>query len=717
MNRTADIRYMERESRKRDSFFRGAKHLLLVLTTVTGIILQGCGGKPLVSTQVIDRSVRAEPAAEEETDTSTQESAPSLPAQEVVIRDVTTTDTIIHTLIKRSRTLASKGKYTSADIILQETAGVLEIPEISTESKLYSKYFKKIIHTYAEFFPESYNNRLPEELFSSIVKFRMTSALDTIEFDSSDRHVLETIDCIDKIELDPPGTLDKSVLRICKYILNSSHYLGSTFSRLSYYSKPFREILERHSIPEDILYLPVVESRYRAKALSSAGAAGIWQFIKSTGRLYGLQINWWVDERLDPLKSTEAAAAYLSKLYDRFEDWDLALASYNCGEGRVTRVVKKDSSENFHELSLPKETQNYVPQFTAYRLAGKNPGCFSIETPETEEFNLDTVTLESGLNLERLAEFSGIPFDSLHSYNPHILKGFTPPETKGVNLYIPADKGDTVRKTIRERTEELGIRWKSYTINPGDNLLDISVRFDIPVPLIKEYNSLKSTRILAGKKLRIPVLNPRDRLYSTKEEATQGDKKSNSIKKGGKGTYTVKKGDNLSTISRHTGVPVRELAEENDIPLDSPVLHPGQKLSYASGSKEKSAGDSAEKREGEKKKGNRQRIKRLHYIKEGETIQEIASLYNVSESTICSINSITPEKRLSPGEHLLIPGSRDIRTGSKKDYIYYITKPEDTINRIASLFDIGADEIIKANKRINKGESVSPGDTLKIPDK
>ncbi len=717
MNRTADIRCMERESRNTDSFFRGAERLFLVLTTVTGIILQGCGGKPLVSTQVIDRSVRAKPAAEEATDTSTQESAPSSPSKEVVIRDVTTTDTVIHTLIRRSRILASNGKYPSADIILQEIAGVLEMPEISTESKLYSKYFKKIIQTYAEFFPESYNSRLPEELFSSIVKFRMTSSLDTIEFDSSDRHVLEAIDCVDKIKLNPPGTVDKSVLRICKYILSNSHYLGNTFARLSYYSKPFRDILERDSIPEDILYLPVVESRYRAKALSSAGAAGIWQFIKSTGRLYNLRINWWVDERLDPLKSTEAAAAYLSKLYNQFEDWDLALASYNCGEGRVTRAVKKEDSENFYDLSLPKETQNYVPQFTAYRLAGKNPGCFSIEIPETEEFNLDTVTLERGLNLERLAEFSEIPFDSLRSYNPHILRGFTPPEIKGVNLYIPADKGDTVRKAIRERTEELGIRWKSYTINPGDNLLDISARFDIPVPLLKEYNSLKSSRIVSGKKLRIPVLNPRDRLYSTKEDTTKGEKKSNRVNKRGKGTYTVKRGDNLSTISRHTGVPVRELAEENGIPLNSPILHPGQKLSYGPEDMEKTAGDSAERREGEKRKGKKQRIKRLHYIKEGETIQEIASLYNVSESTICSINSITPEKRLSPGEHLLIPGSQDIRTGSKKDYIYYITKPEDTINRIASLFDIEADEIIKANKRINKGESVSPGDTLKIPDK
>lgn len=181
--------------------------------------------------------------------------------------------------------------------------------------------------------------------------------------------------------------------------------------------------------PQDLAYLPLIESGFNPVAYSYANASGIWQFIASTGKLYGLKKSFWADERRDPIKSTQAAAMYLKKLFGDFGHWDLALAAYNCGENGLARSIARSRSNDFWTLKrIPNQTKNYVPFYLAALTIAKNPKCFGVKIPDTLAPPPDTVVVSDCISLSDIASGLGIDPDSLKKMNPHIMRWCTPPD-------------------------------------------------------------------------------------------------------------------------------------------------------------------------------------------------------------------------------------------------------------------------------------------------
>jgi len=215
-----------------------------------------------------------------------------------------------------------------------------------------------------------------------------------------------------------------------------------------------REVFQEHGLPEDLAYLAMIESGFNPHAYSHAHACGMWQFIQGTGRRYGLAINNYVDERRDPVKSTQAAAQYLLDLYKQFGSWYLAAASYNCGEGRVQREIDGSTHKNFWELSanqcLPGETQNYVPQMIAATIIAKNPEKFGFkDISYLPPLKYDTVKVDEPTSLRAAAIACNVPLEEVELLNPALRKGVTPPDQGAYVVKIPKDSQELFTRHIQ----------------------------------------------------------------------------------------------------------------------------------------------------------------------------------------------------------------------------------------------------------------------------
>ena len=214
--------------------------------------------------------------------------------------------------------------------------------------------------------------------------------------------------------------------------------VARAFERASRYLPMMRKVFQEKALPEELINLAFIESAVNPWATSKAKAAGIWQFMASTGRLYGMQVSWWVDERRDPEKATRGAAEYLKNLYRMFDSWELALAAYNAGEGAVQRAIDRQRTRNFWALRLPKETQLFVPAFMAMTIISKDPERYGFSPPPDEPFETDLVTLDQPADFRSLAQAARTSVERLRELNPELIRWSTPP---GVRAVHPPDPG------------------------------------------------------------------------------------------------------------------------------------------------------------------------------------------------------------------------------------------------------------------------------------
>ena len=269
----------------------------------------------------------------------------------------------------------------------------------------------------------------------------------------------------------------------------------------------------KNNLPTDLVYMAMIESGFNTSAYSRARAVGPWQFIKGTASRYGLKINWWVDERRDPTKSTLAASMYLKDLYDMFDSWLLAAAGYNAGENKIKRAIVKHNTEDFWEMTnhryLRKETKQYIPKLIAAALIAKNPpkyGFTNLEYQDPLEF--ETITVTEPTDLRTLAQMLVSPYEDIKILNPELLRWCTPPDTPEYTLRIPKGKKEVFEAKALEgepQSKEKTI-FHSHKIKQGDTLYQIARTYGIQVSPIIEMNKLKSTHTLRpGQFLIIPV--------------------------------------------------------------------------------------------------------------------------------------------------------------------------------------------------------------------
>ena len=296
-----------------------------------------------------------------------------------------------------------------------------------------------------------------------------------------------------------------------RYLSHSTRYLPV-----------LKKILKEEGVPEDLAYLPIIESGYSPYAYSPAAAVGIWQFVRTTGKNYGLTINDWVDERRDPIKATRAAAKYLKDLYGMFNDWALALAGYNCGENCVSRACQDAGNKDFWRLCLPAETMAYVPKFFAAVLIARDPEMYGMYVVPEEPFIVKQVELHGVVDLKQFGELIHISYEDLKALNPELLGSYTPRDVAVYRINVPADKYDEITTMLasvseaqlyvpKEQVAKLdepqaaGPKFISYRVKKGDTLGGIARRYHTSVNTLKKYNPKARGTLRVGMIIKIPV--------------------------------------------------------------------------------------------------------------------------------------------------------------------------------------------------------------------
>ena len=352
------------------------------------------------------------------------------------------------------------------------------------------------------------------------------------------------------------------------------------------YKQMVQDLFVDRGLPPDLYYLGILESGYVNKAVSRAGAVGVWQFMAATAREYGLKINNYVDERRDPRRATVAASLYLKELYRQKKSWYLALASYNAGPGRVRRAMRRGASKNYWQLThrrlLPYDTREYIPQFLAILYIGKDPERFGFVEKSIKELPLlELVKVPSPVKLKQIASVTGLSLEEIKKDNPHLLRGMTPPGSKDYHLWLRPDKRSLVTdkyavlakhrikglKPTRSIASYRGRRLY-HRVRRGESLSVIAHRYGLSVRKLKKTNRLRSNRIYAGQKLR---------LASSGKVARRGTKGKRIHR------YRIRRGDNLHKISKKFGLTINQIKRINNLKSDKIIR--GRYLIVASNAK------------------------------------------------------------------------------------------------------------------------------------
>ncbi len=291
-------------------------------------------------------------------------------------------------------------------------------------------------------------------------------------------------------------------------------FFVESYKRSGRYRGAMVKALKEAGLPEELSWLPLIESGYKVRALSRSRALGLWQFIPSTGYKFGLKRNAWIDERLDPDKATDGAIAYMKELHSMFGDWATVLAAYNCGEGSVARVIRNqkinylDNFWDFYER-LPRETARYFPRFLAVLAIVKDPAKygFTLEQPDSP-VSFDTVTIERPVHLKSIADKLGVDTEDLAGLNPELRYGATP--NTAYALKVPVGKGETLLAAIETMTKwsPPKVEYVVHRVRRGETLSLIAMRYRTSIQRILEANNIRSTKLLrVGQRLKIPMRN------------------------------------------------------------------------------------------------------------------------------------------------------------------------------------------------------------------
>ena len=542
---------------------------------------------------------------------------------------------------------------------------------------------------------------------------------------------------------------------IKSFLKNRKKSFGRLMAISEYYFPMFEEALAKQNVPLEIKYLAVVESALNPKAVSRMGATGLWQFMYHTGKQYNLKIDSYVDERSDPLKSSEAAAEYMNKMYAIFGDWDLVLASYNSGPGNVAKAIRRSGGQqNYWNIrkNLPKETQGYVPAFlaTMYIYEYHKEHGIKPERALVQHFATDTVLIKKQISFKQISDLLDVPVAQLQLLNPsykmnvipvygdqdHFLRlpkekiaVFASNEDK-IYAYIQRDldfrekpfqvqRAIVLNDTMNYSTQRVTLpKTKYYTVKRGDNLSEIADKYSVTVSDIKKWNRLKGSTVARGKSLKI-ITNESVVQTVKKEPKTNNvpvDIKTDTLATSVASFYIVQKGDNLSSIAKENNVSVTDIKEWNHLTTASIQL--GMSLQVAKiEANEKQTIASTTKTENVE-----------YIVKKGDNLGNIAKKFGSSLDDLKLWNNLQ-DNHIAIGNSLIVAKSEvgiesnpdqknfnkneRLATTSKTKSNDYLVKKGDSLYSISKKYPgVSISDIEKWNNI--KGKELKPGMKLKI---
>lgn len=488
------------------------------------------------------------------------------------------------------------------------------------------------------------------------------------------------LDELDPTEFDIPIVVNDQVIKWMRYFLGPGRkYYARWLSRSGTYRPLMRDELTRAGLPHDLVYLSMIESGYNAHAYSHAHAAGLWQFMPATGRMYDLDVDWWVDQRRDPVASTRAGVRYLADLHKMFDgDWYLAWASYNGGPGRVSRAVRSTGTRDFWLIaqgsSLHTETENYVPKILAAAIIGKHPERYGFPAEEGgTPWAVDVVEVEGAAEVSVLAECAGMSVERFKHLNPALRRWATPPE--GTTVNVPAGRRAAFTAALAKVPLAERVSFVRHEVHKGQTLSSIAAKYDVSVAEVVRVNQLESAnRIYVGMKLVIPMAGANPQAVSAAVADTPP------VDPPVSATVVVKSGDTLSGIASKFGVSVSDLMRWNS--LSSTNIRIGQKI-------EVRGGKAAER----------------YTVVSGDTLSAIATRFRVTVSEIMRWNGIKDPSLVRVGQTLLL-------AAPQATWLTVTVAVGDSLGKLASLHGCSVSDLQKWNGL--SGTVIHPGQRLKV---
>lgn len=457
-----------------------------------------------------------------------------------------------------------------------------------------------------------------------------------------------------------------------------------------------KEILREEGVPAELVYISLIESGFSPSAHSHAGAVGYWQFIRGTGKRYGLKINAYMDERQDFVLATRAAANYFKALYNLFGDWYISMASYNAGENRLKRLIMRHQTNDFWWFAkyrkLPRETINYVPKYIAARMIATNPkkyGFTDIEFKEALDF--EQFEAPHAMSLKKLAKALNIEYKELKSLNPTYRSHYVPKYKNHKSIVkVPAGfKAQAVAvldQTKSKPPKYIAGSYYYYRVRRGDNLSTIAARHGTSVRKLRSLNGMwRRSLIRVGQRLKVPERGSRSR-YSSRSYSLSGN------------YYKVRRGDNLSLIARRFGVSISQLRRLNNLHGRS-TIYVGQKIKVKSGGSpaRETAGDSS-----------------VYVVRRGDNLSTIADRHDMSISKLRRLNNLRGRSTIYVGQKLKVTGqAQKVASSTSSNASFHIVRRGDNLIEIADRYGVSLNQLRKLNGLYGRS-TIYVGQKLKL---
>jgi membrane-bound lytic murein transglycosylase D len=387
------------------------------------------------------------------------------------------------------------------------------------------------------------------------------AALPVSDAPASAETMAQAVAAVESETLDLPVELNDAVLScIGLYEGRLRDWFQEALSRGQKYLPGIRRVFAEEGIPQDLAYVALVESAFKTNAYSRAKAKGVFQFISATGKRYGLAVDWWVDERSDPEKATRAAARYLKDLYGLFGDWNLALAGYNAGEGKVLRGMARYRKQDYWELrktrALRPETKNYVPLIHAAIVVAKSPERYGFVITRDTLPEWEAVAVKGAYDLRVVAECAGEPVETLRALNPELRRLATPAD-RSYDLRVPPGRGEPLRQCLADLPADKKVAYRKHVVRRGQTLSSIARANGVSAQAIAEANLIVPQRLRPGTELVIPVPANKARVVTARREAKPTSDGRERVR------YRIRRGDTLGSIAAEHGTTVRQLQAWN----------------------------------------------------------------------------------------------------------------------------------------------------------